>query len=132
MLGAGPGDADDIHFLKRVIADQMRRDLSGNDHQRDGIHVGGGNAGYGVGGAGTGSHQADAHFSACPRIAVRGVNRALFVPDQDMPDGCSGQFVINVDDGASGKTEEGVHAFFLKDCHQDLRSGQGVFDGFHK
>jgi hypothetical protein len=59
------------------------------------------------------------------------VDRALFVSHQDMLNGRSGQFVIDVYYSASGKTEQGVHTFFLKNCHQDLRSGQSVFNWFH-
>ena len=43
VLGAGPGDADDINLLEGIVADQRRGHLAGQHHHRDGIHVGGGN-----------------------------------------------------------------------------------------
>src|SRR6185369_10794149 len=54
VLGAGAGDADDVRLLKGIISYQRRGDLTGDDHERDGVHVGRGDTGDGVGGAGTG------------------------------------------------------------------------------
>ena len=38
VLGAGPGDADGVAFLERIVADQMRGNLSGDADQRNRIH----------------------------------------------------------------------------------------------
>lgn len=54
VLGARPGDADDVDFLERVIADERARHLPGDDDHRDGIRVRRGDAGYGIGGSGAG------------------------------------------------------------------------------
>ena len=38
MLGAGPRNAHRVGFLKRIIANKMRGDLTGDAHHRYGIH----------------------------------------------------------------------------------------------
>ena len=53
MLGAGTGDAGRVGFLKRVIADQMGWHLTGQADNRNGVHQRVGQAGNGVGSAGT-------------------------------------------------------------------------------
>jgi hypothetical protein len=57
VLDAGPGDADGVDFLEGVLADVGGGHLAGNDDHRDRIHVGGGDAGDGVGHPGAGSDQ---------------------------------------------------------------------------
>ena len=57
VLDAGPRDADRVHFLKRVVADQRGAHLAGEHHQRHRIHVGVGDAGHGIGRARAGGHQ---------------------------------------------------------------------------
>ncbi len=53
VLGAGARDADRVAFLEGVVADQMRRHLTGDADDRDRIHERVGQAGDGVGRAGT-------------------------------------------------------------------------------
>src|SRR5207302_11395199 len=38
VLGARPGDANGVAFLERIVADQVRRHLTGDAHQRYRIH----------------------------------------------------------------------------------------------
>ena len=38
VLGAGPRDAHGVAFLEGIIADQVRRHLPGDAHQRNRIH----------------------------------------------------------------------------------------------
>ena len=128
MFGAGTGDPGNVHFLEGVIADQVRGNLPGDDHHGNRIHVGGGDAGHGVGGARPGGDQANPGASAGPGISVRGVHGALFVTDQDMPNVGFYQFIIDIDDGAARKTKNGIHALFFQYGHQNL--GSGHFHGF--
>ena len=53
VLGAGPGDPDGIALLKCVVADEMRRHLSGDADDGDRIHQRIGEAGHRIGGTRT-------------------------------------------------------------------------------
>jgi hypothetical protein len=77
-------DADGVAFLEGVLADGCARHLAGNHHHRDRIHVGGRQAGDGIGDAGAGSDQRHADLVRAARIGVGGVHGSLFVAYQDM------------------------------------------------
>ena len=114
MLGAGPGDAGDIAFLEGVIANQRCRHLPRENDNGNRVGVGGGNARDGIRCPRAGCHQGDTYFTRCPGIAVGGVNRSLFMADQDVSDIASVKFVIDVNDRTTGIAENGVHIFFLE------------------
>ena len=84
VFGAGPGDADGVAFLERVVADQMRRHLAGDHDQRDRVAERVGQAGDRIGGAGPGRHQHGADLAGRARITLGGVHGALLVPHQDV------------------------------------------------
>ncbi len=86
VLGAGPRDADRVAFLERVVADQMGRNLPGDDHDRDRVAERVGKAGDRVGRAGSRRHQHAADLAGRARIALGGVHGALLVPHQDVLD----------------------------------------------
>ena len=112
VLGAGPGDADDVHFLEGVVADQGGGHLAGDHHDGDGVHVGRSDAGHRVGGPGAGGHQGHAHLAGGPGIAVRRMDRGLLVAHQDMLDlRRPGQLVINIQDHPPGVAEDVFHLF---------------------
>ena len=112
VLGAGPGDADDVHFLEGVVADQGGGHLAGDDHDGDGVQVGRSDAGHRVGGPGAGGHQGHAHLAGGPGIAVRRMDRGLLVAHQDMLDlRRPGELVIDVQDHAPGVAEDVFHLF---------------------
>ena len=82
VLDHGHGDADNVGFLECVRADDAACDLAGDNHQGHGIHKGGCDAGYGVGGARPAGDQDYADFAGCARVAVRHVRGALLVAGQ--------------------------------------------------
>ena len=86
VLGAGPGDADGVAFLERVVADQVGRHLPGDADQRDRIHQRVGQRRHHVGGARARGHQHHARLAGGARIAFGGVAGALLVPHQDVLD----------------------------------------------
>ena len=86
VLGAGACDADRVAFLECVVADEMRRHLSGEAHERGRVHERVGQSGNGIGGAGTGGHQHAADLAGRARIAFGRVHGALLVPHQDVLD----------------------------------------------
>jgi hypothetical protein len=119
MLGAGPGDADDVDLLEGVIADQSPRHLAGQHHQGDRVAIGGGNAGDPVGGAGAGGQKGDADSAGGPGKAVGCMHRALFVAYQDMADTALAEFVIELNNRTAGIPKQEFHALFLQtfdDC----------------
>ncbi len=78
--------ADDVGLLKRILSDQAAFDLPGDDHHRNGVHTGIGDAGQQIRRSGTARRHADADTARSARIAVRGESAALFVARQDHPD----------------------------------------------
>ena len=124
VLRARPGNADDVHFLERVVPDHGGGNLPGEDHHGNRVHVCGGDAGDRVGGAGARSHQADADPAAGARVTVGHVGRALLVTDQDVPDPRSAQveFIVDVQDGPARKAENDFNVFFLETLEKDLCS----------
>jgi hypothetical protein len=52
VLHARAGDAHHVHFLEGIQTDGRGGHLAGNHHHRNGVHIGRGNAGHGIGGTG--------------------------------------------------------------------------------
>ena len=103
----------------------MRRHLAGDHHHRDRVHVGGGDAGHGVGDAGPRGDQRDADFLRGARVAVGGVHRALLVAHQHVLHlVLLEQLVVDEQDRAAGIAEYVFDAFFLKAANHDLGSSQ--------
>jgi len=121
VLGAGPGDPDNINLLKGVIADQRGRNLAGEYHYWNGIAVGRGNTGNRVGGSRAGGHQGNAYIADDPGIGISGMNRGLFMTNENMgnifiPE----EFIIDVNYRSAGETEDNFNVLFLKTFHQCL------------
>ena len=111
MFGAMARDADRVGFLKGVGADQIGRDLAGDDDHRDAVHQRIGDTGDRVGRAGTRGNQHNARLAGRPRIAFRGMGRCLLVPYQNMLDlRMLVQRVINGKHSAARIAEHGIHA----------------------
>src|SRR5690606_30677802 len=70
VLDARAGDAHGVAFLEGVLADRVGRDLAAQDDHRHRVHVGGGDAGHGIGDAGPGGDQADAYAVGGARIGI--------------------------------------------------------------
>ncbi len=123
MLGHRPGDPDDIHFLEGVVADQHGRHLAGEDHHRNRIAIGRSNAGHGIGGAGAGGNQGHPHLALDPAIGIGGMDRRLFVANQNVGKFLGPQqFVVKIDDRAAGKSEDNLDSLFFQALDECLRS----------
>ena len=122
VFGDGHGDARDVDFLEGVAADEAAPHVAGDEHQRRGIHVGGGDAGGQVGAARAGGGEAHAHLAGGAGVTVGGVGRALFVGGQDVTDAVLivVQLVIEIDDAAAGVAENGIYALLQQAFHQYL------------
>ena len=87
MFGAGPGDADNIGFLKGVVSDEQGSDLAGQNDDGDRVHEGRGDPGHRIGGPRSGGDQHHSHLSRGPGISVCRMDRGLFMANQDLADG---------------------------------------------
>ena len=78
--------AEEIGFLEGAFADHRLRHLAGDGDQRDGIHVGIGDAGDEIGGAGTAGGHANAGFAGGAGVTFRREGTALLVAGKDGAD----------------------------------------------
>jgi hypothetical protein len=122
VLGGGTGDAERVGFLKRVAADQLAGDLTGQGHDGDRIHQGVDQAGDQVGRARTGGGAADADFSGGSGVALRGERGVLFVADEDVLDRRIVQGVIKRKRDAAGVSENDLHFLALQAFEDDFRA----------
>ena len=115
-FGDGLRDADEIGLLKGVGAQQRGADLSGDEHQRRGVHQRVGQPRHGVRGAGTRGHQTDPDAAADAGIALCGVHGALLVTYEDVAQAVAVvvKRVVDGDDRASGIAENGFDALLEK------------------
>ena len=86
VLGAGARDADRVAFLEGVGADQRRRHLAGDAHQRNGIHQRVLQGRHRIGSARPGGDQHHARLAGRARIAFGCVPRPLLVAHEDVLD----------------------------------------------
>jgi hypothetical protein len=124
VLDAGPGDTDGIAFLESVLPDVVVRHLSRDDHHRNRIHIGGGNAGHGIGRARTGGHQRHADLVRRTRQAIGRMYCRLFVANQNMFDLILlEQRIINMEYRPTRIAEYIFDLFFLQAPDYNLRTG---------
>ena len=93
-----------------------------------GIHVGRGDAGHRIGGAGAGSDQRHAHFAGGTRIGIGGMHRRLLMAHQDMLK-CIllENRIVDVEHRAARVAENELDVFLLQAADDDFSAGQ-----FHK
>ncbi len=124
VLGTRSRDADGVRLLKRIIADQMGRDLTGQTNDRYRVHHRIGQSGHGVGRAGTRGHQQHADLAGGTRIAFGGVNCAGFVANQNVPQLVLTEYdVVDRQHGAAGVAENYVHTLVDQRANDDLGAG---------
>ena len=96
---------------------------------RDGIHVGVGDAGDQVGGAGAAGGHADAGPAGGAGVAIGGEGAALLVAGQDHADLLrSRERLVDFHARPAGIGEDRVHAFAFEAGHEDLAAGHGGAD----
>ena len=77
------GDAENVGFLERVLAEHPRHRLTGDHEHRHRIHHRGHQAGDGVSRTGAGSHQHGGRPTGGAGVAVGHVHGSLLVADED-------------------------------------------------
>ena len=122
VLGEGGAGAGDVHLLEDVPAQQVALDLAGDGHHGDGVHIGGGDAGDEVGGAGAGGDHAHAGPARHAGVAGGHVSGVLFGADQGIGNAGGGQGVHGGADGGAGIAEYPLHTLPLQALHQGLGS----------
>lgn len=114
MLCERFGGAGDVGLLKHVPAQQIAADLAGDDHQGDGVHVGGGNTGEQIGGAGAGGGHTDADPARNPGISGRCMGRILLGAHQHMVEGTAGEGVVKRANRRAGISKQCVDSLQLQ------------------
>jgi hypothetical protein len=123
VLHDRPRDANGVAFLEGVQTDRRGRHLPGDDHHRDGVHVGGRDARDGVGHAGAGGDERNTDFARGAGIAIGSMNRSLLVPHQDVLDGfLLVKRVVDIQDGATWVAPEELDSLGLKAANEDFRA----------
>jgi hypothetical protein len=125
MLGAGPRDTDRVTFLECVIANEMRRDLSREHDQRNGIHQCIGKSRDGVRGPGARRYDHDPRPAGRARIAFRSVDRSLLVSDENVLEVLgSEQRVVDGKNRAAWVSENVLYALVLQRTNHHLGAAQ--------
>ena len=123
-------DAAGVGLLEGVVADGPGRDLAGEGDHRDAVHVGGGEAGDDVGGAGAARHDADAGLARGARVGVGHVRAALLVAGEDQVELLRlGELVEDVEDRPARVREDRLHAHALEPLDDDARARAGQHTG---
>src|SRR5690606_7322111 len=101
--------------------DGLAADLAADDHHGDGVQVGGGDAGDGIGHAGTAGHQGDADFLGGTGIGVGRMHGCLFVTHENVLEAILlVDCVVDIEHGAAGIAENVFHAFVRERAHDDI------------
>ena len=123
VFDAGSGNAHRIDFLEGIRANHRGRDLAGQDHHGNGIHVGSGNPGDGIGRTGARGDQDNPGFAGGAGIAVSGMGGTLLMANQDVAYILLlEQGVIYMEYGPAGVPEDVFDPFVLQKLDKDIRA----------
>ena len=124
VLGDALGNTGDVTLLEGVGADRARGDLTGDDDQGRGVHVGVADGGHDVGRAGARGDHSHAGTAGGEGVALRHVAGALLVADEYVTDARVDQRVVDREDGATGQAEDNFDTFHLQALDEGLRASQ--------
>ncbi|OIQ74367.1 hypothetical protein GALL_439840 [mine drainage metagenome] len=118
------GDAHGVALLEGVETDGRGRHLAGDDHHRNRIHIGRGDAGDRIGRSGARRHQRHADLARRAGVSVGGMNRCRFLPHQHVLDRVLFvELVVDVEHCPTGVAPHVFHALFLKAANENFRTG---------
>ena len=124
VLGDGHRDAGNVGLLEGVGAHERLGHVAGDEHDRRGVHICGGDGGDEVRRAGAAG--GDAHACAAGRagVAVGGMTRVLFMRGQNVADAVLPlvQLVVDRQHSASGKAEDDARTLLNEAFDQDCCS----------
>ena len=123
VLADRTADPDDVHFLERVVADEIGRHLARKADERDAVVIGGCDARDEICSSRAAGDQADARLTRGARIPVRRVDERLLVAGKDDAE-CrfTVQRVKQIDRHAARIGEQGVHTLLYQRLDKKLRS----------
>ena len=112
MLYDRHGNAHDIGFLECIGTDNTARNLAGDYHHGNAVHISGGNASNRVGSTRAGSHDDNTGFARGTSVAIGFMSRTLLMASKNMVDLLRiVQGVIDLDSLTTWITEYRVHTF---------------------
>ena len=120
MFNEGSHSAGDVHLLENIPSQQIALHLTGNGNHRNGVHIGGGNAGDKVGCPRTGGDHAYANLAADSGIAGRHMSGVLLGAGQGIMNVRMLQGVRRRADGSPGIAEDFCYVFPLQALNQSL------------
>ena len=122
------GNTHEVNLLKGICSQCSDGHLSGNHHNRSGVHHGIGNARESVCCTRTTGDKRHTHLAADTCIALGSVCCALLMSHKYMVEAfllatsIVVKGIINGHDGTAGIAEDGLHPFCLQGTHQSLRA----------
>ncbi len=116
------GNADDVRFLKGIVADHPSWHLTGEHHDRRRVHQRVGQPSHHIGATRSGRHQHHARLARGPRIALSHVHRALLVTCQNGSHTSLIKRIIDGQNGAARMPENRIHAFFAQTLDKNFRA----------
>ena len=114
VLGDRPREAHVVGLLKRVASDELGCNLTGEDHDGNGIGIGGRNPGDRIRKGRARGHDRNAGPAGGAGKAVRHMDGALFVAGQHMPELMAMDRIVDVEDGATRVAKDHLHALLAK------------------
>ena len=115
MLRARARDADVVRLLEGVVADQVRRDLARERHDRNRVHHRVLQRGDEIGRRGPGRHETHTHLAGRARVALGRVAGGGLLTDEDVTQTLEVvEDVVDRKHGAAGQAEDRVHALTLE------------------
>ena len=119
VLHDGQGHTEEVGLLEGGLADELGEHLAGDGDHGSRVHVGVGNGGNEVGGAGSAGGHAHADFAGGAGVALGGEGTALLVAREDHADFvAAGEGLVEFLRGAAGIGEDHVNAL----------AGEGLYD----
>ena len=116
-------DAGRIGLLKRVGADQRKRNLTCDENERNAVDIGCRKTGNRIRRAGAGSYEAYARLSRRTGVAVGHVNGALLMAAEHERKLSVRQTVENIKNRSPRITEENINTGLFERFYQSARAG---------
>jgi hypothetical protein len=114
-----------VDFLVRVAPVEVRLHVAGDDHHRDRVERGVGDAGGGVGQPRTEVGEQHPRLARRAGVAVGGVRRNLLVARADVADAAAAERVEQADDGMAGEAEDDLDTQPLEVLGEQVRGEAG-------